>query len=78
MGVLAWWNLPWCIGGDSVTRFPSECSGLGGFRSAMLEFSDFIAENYLVDILLMGGMFTWSNNRDSQSWSRINRFLFSS
>lgn len=26
---------------------------------------------------LVGGDFTWSNNRDSQSWSKINRFLLS-
>jgi hypothetical protein len=31
----------------------------------------------LMDISLVDGNFTWSNNPDSQSWSRIDRFLLS-
>jgi hypothetical protein len=28
-GLISWWNLLWCIGGDfNVTRFPSELSGV--------------------------------------------------
>jgi hypothetical protein len=30
-----------------------------------------------VDILLVGGKFTWSNNQEEQIWSRIDRFLLS-
>jgi hypothetical protein len=30
-----------------------------------------------MDILLIGGKFTWSNNRALQSWPRIDRFLLS-
>jgi hypothetical protein len=44
---------------------------------AMLEFSKFIFEQGLMDIPLVGENFTWSNNRDSLSWSRIDRFLLS-
>jgi exonuclease III len=43
----------------------------------MREFSNFIFEQGLMDIPLVGGKFSWSNNRDDQCWSRIDRFLFS-
>jgi hypothetical protein len=74
-GLMSWWDLPWCIGGDfNVIRFPSE--GFGGRRisAAMREFSDFIFERCLMDLPLTGGLCTWSNTR---SWSRIDRFLIS-
>jgi hypothetical protein len=44
----------------------------------MLQFSEFIFDQGLVDIPLVGGNLTWSKDRDLQSWSRIDRFLFSS
>lgn len=31
-----------------------------------------------MDIQLMGGTFTWSNNCECPSWSRIDRFLLTS
>lgn len=78
-GVYVWWNLPWCNCGDfNVTCFTSECSGLSGIKGAMVEFPDFIVDNDLLDIPMLGGLFTWSNNRSSHTWSRIDRFLFSS
>lgn len=43
----------------------------------MSEFSDFIFDQGLMDIPLVGGKFTWSNNCDDQCWSRIRRFLLS-
>jgi hypothetical protein len=30
-----------------------------------------------VDLPLEGGQFTWSNNQEDQTWSRIDRFLIS-
>lgn len=59
--VIASWNLPGCIRGDfNVTWFSSERLGREGFMSTLVKFSDFIAENRLVDILLSGegGIFT--------------------
>lgn len=44
----------------------------------MLEFLDFISDNGLSDLPLLGGVFTWSNNRSTQSWSWIDRFLLNS
>jgi hypothetical protein len=52
---------------------------LGEARScqAMMEFSNFIFYQGLMDLPFVGGSFTWSNNRDSFAWSRIDRFIVS-
>jgi hypothetical protein len=59
-----------------TSRFPSERLG-ASFSLTMEEFLDFIIEQGLMDITPQGGNFTWSNNRDFPSWSRIDRFLIS-
>ena len=77
-GLLNCWNLPWCLGGDfNVTRFSSERSGASRHRSAMREFSDFVSEQGMMDLPLVGGAYTWSNSQDPPVWSRIDRFLVS-
>jgi exonuclease III len=77
-GVMSLWEIPWVIGGDfNIVRFPSERSCGSNYSTAMMEFSDFIAEQGLVDIPLVGGQFTWSNNQEDEIWSRIDRFLIS-
>lgn len=58
------------------------------FCLAMMKFSDFIFDQGLIDIhlifyqglidiRLVGSNFTWSNNQDPPSWSRIDKFLSS-
>ena len=42
----------------------------------MREFSNFISEQGLIDILLQGGSFIWSNSREVASKARLDRFLF--
>ncbi len=42
----------------------------------MHDLSDFISTHGLIDILLAGGNFTWSNNREIASMSRIDRFFY--
>jgi hypothetical protein len=55
-GLLSWWDLPWCIGGDfNVTHFPCERSGVAHLSLAMTKFSDFISEQGLMDLPLAGG-----------------------
>ena len=77
-GIISWWDAPWCIGGDfNVVRFPSEKSGQGPYSTAMQDFSDFIADFGLLDTPLEGGKFTWSNNREVPTMSKLDRFLFS-
>uniref|UniRef100_A0A2N9EHP5 Reverse transcriptase domain-containing protein n=1 Tax=Fagus sylvatica TaxID=28930 RepID=A0A2N9EHP5_FAGSY len=77
-GIRSWWDVPWCLGGDfNVVRFPSEKVGSMNFTGAMYDFSDFISGHGLVDLPLVGGIFTWSNNREISSMSRLDRFLFS-
>ncbi len=51
---------------------------MAAFTASMHDFSDFITEFGLLDNPLERERFTWSNNRESVSMSRIDRFLFSS
>uniref|UniRef100_A0A2N9I908 Reverse transcriptase domain-containing protein n=1 Tax=Fagus sylvatica TaxID=28930 RepID=A0A2N9I908_FAGSY len=77
-GIGSWWSLPWCIGGDfNVVRFPSERRAGGGISSTMWDFSDFISDQGLLDLPLVGGRFTWSSNQENPAMSRLDRFLVS-
>lgn len=54
------------------------CIHEGKYTGAMRNFSDFISELGLLDLPLLEGQFTWSNNQDPPSKSRIDKFLLSS
>ncbi|XP_059446449.1 uncharacterized protein LOC132177995 [Corylus avellana] len=74
-GVMSCWDMPWCIGGDfNVTLYPSERSRGVYSRATMRDFGEFISEQGLMDLPLVGEISTWSNSR---SWSRLDRFLVS-
>jgi hypothetical protein len=78
-GLITLWEMPWCIwlgggGGVNVVRHPCERVGDSRHKQAMTEFSEFIFEQGLMDIPMVGGSFTWSNRC---TWSKIDRFLLS-
>ena len=64
---------PWCLGED-FNEITSIVERKGCLRKdkGMAEFGSFINELELVDISVLGRQHTWGN---SQSWSRIDRFL---
>ena len=45
------------------------------FKFSMFKFSDFIERNFLVDIPLLGGEYTWFRDLENPSMSRIDRVL---
>ena len=66
------------MGGDfNVVRFPSEKLGAGRHMREIQNFSEFIFELGLVDLPLLEGQFTWSNNQDPPAKSCIDCFLVS-
>lgn len=70
------WDIPWCLGGDfNIIWFPSDREGCPHFSQGMADFSDLILNLDLVDLPLVGGNYTWSNDR---TWFRLDRFLISS
>ena len=78
MVVGSWWSVPWCIGEDfNIVCFSSGRLAGGRFSPEMWDFSDFISEQGMLDLPLVGGRFTCSSNQDHPSMSRIDRFLLS-
>ncbi|XP_058185619.1 uncharacterized protein LOC131302843 [Rhododendron vialii] len=71
-------QLPWCIGGDvneiNVTGKRSSCTRLD---RGMRDFIQFIDNLEVVNSLMIGRRFTWSNFQDSAVHSRLDRFLMS-
>ena len=77
--MLNWWYLPCYIGGDfKVTQLPNKGSSEVRLCSTMVKFSNFTFYQGLMDLPLVGRNFTRSNNQESPSWSRVDKFLVSS
>lgn len=55
----------------------SEQSGDHFFVSLVMKFKDNIDKLELADLPIKGGNWTWSNQRDTPSFFKIDRFLIS-
>ncbi|GMJ01570.1 hypothetical protein HRI_003826200 [Hibiscus trionum] len=72
-------QLPWCVAGDyNAITCREEKIGLHFNNNSAESFRRFIQETELIDLPLVGGDFTWSNNRDPPTWVRLDRFLVNS
>ena len=70
--VRARWSLAWCVFGDfNIIRYPIEHLGCNSFSPAMFNFSNFIERNFLVDLPLVWGEYTWFRDSVNPSMSRM-------
>lgn len=66
------------FGGDfNVARFIGERAPREGYYSTMEEFDQFIINSNLIEIPLSNREFTWCNNRESPSFSLLDRLFVS-
>ena len=66
------WSSAWCVLGDfNIIRYPAERLGCNSFSPAMFNFSDFIERNFLVDLPLVWGEYTWFRDSVNPSMSRM-------
>ncbi|XVF73335.1 hypothetical protein PTKIN_Ptkin12aG0193100 [Pterospermum kingtungense] len=71
-------DCPWILGGDfNIIRTEEEKVGVVYNTTAMDNFSSFIESIGCIDLPLSGGKFTWTSNRDSPTFCRLDRFLCS-
>ena len=67
----------WFLFGDFNIIISSERLGCDSFSPAMFAFSDFIENNFLVDLPLDGASFTWFRDFEPKSMSHIDKTLVS-
>ncbi|KAK2634788.1 hypothetical protein Ddye_029580 [Dipteronia dyeriana] len=78
LNVQQFFSFMWCIRGDINTILNMSQRHGGVFnRWSAHAFQDFLFQARVVDILIRGVDFTWSNNREKGSWARLDRFLLS-
>ncbi|XP_039053773.1 uncharacterized protein LOC120195908 [Hibiscus syriacus] len=79
-GLITMWNqkvdCPVCLGGD-FNAFLTQEEKRGGDVNLMSMniFRDFVSKANLIDLPLLGGQFTWCNNREVPTFERLDRFL---
>ncbi|RVW93985.1 hypothetical protein CK203_033990 [Vitis vinifera] len=70
------WDDPWCLGSDfNVTLFQRERSSQDSLNGAMRRFAQVVDELELLYLPLQGVVFSWSGDRNNQSWARLDCFL---
>lgn len=62
----------------NIARYHEERIGGNGNGQDGESFNNLVQEFQLIDILILDGMFTWSNPRDDPSLARLNRIMVSS
>ena len=68
----------WCVFGDfNIIQYLVKRLRCTAFSPAMFKFSDFIERNFLVNLPLVGGEYTWFRESVNPSMSRIDRVLVS-
>ncbi|KAE8687175.1 hypothetical protein F3Y22_tig00111022pilonHSYRG00184 [Hibiscus syriacus] len=69
-------DCPVCLGGDfNVVMSQDEKMGGAVNLVTMFAFKDFMSKANLLDLPLVGGRFTWCNNRDIPTYEKLDRFL---
>lgn len=72
------WDIPWCNGGDFNEILFLDKRNKATRRIRGMDVSgDFVDQNELIDVPLLGARFTWSNFQESPSLSKLDRFLVS-
>lgn len=68
----------WCIGGDfNEIRCINETVGCSRLDRGMKDFQEFTDNIELIDIPIVGRLYTWTNFQDNAIHSRLDRFLIS-